>query len=277
MPDRLIREGLKTSARVGALSERAEMIFVRLLLTACPLGRYHAEPGLVKSGTLPNRPRIRLTDVALALDEIERAGLIARWTEPDGATFLQVPRFGQRLRYDARSPYPAPPKGTPDVDGQDVMAFAMDREPPWRPPLVPAPEQKEEKRSEVKCAREARHTHDAFGFVSELQSRWPRHDIPECLAGALRHVRKKRGPSAIVTFGWFEKHWMPNAEERKQETGHRRQETIPAEPDGWQTKVIQIKGDAKWVDAMKSAITLGWRGMPDQWRATILRKLDSAA
>ena len=267
MPDRLIRDGLKTSARVGALSERAEMLFVRLLLTACPLGRYHAEPGLVKSGTLPNRPRIRLTDVAHALDEIERAGLIARWTEPDGATFLQVPRFGQQLRYAARSPFPAPPKGTPDVDGQDVMPFAVDREPPGRPP--PDPE-KEEKRSEVSVKREARNTQDAFGFVSELETRWPRHDVPACLRAAQTHVRKQRGPDAVLTVDFFERHWMPKAAER---TGGMRQETVTMpEPTGW-LEWIKRSG-LSWAQA---ALAMGWDSLPAHWKRKISDEMRDAA
>jgi hypothetical protein len=284
--DRLIREGLKTSARVGALSERAELLFVRLLLTACPLGRYHAEPGLVKSGTLPNRPRIRLTDVALALDEIERAGLIARWTEPDGATFLQVPRFGQQLRYAARSPYPAPPKGTPDVDGQDVMAFAMDREPPGRPPLPlvrerPEPverahssEQKEEKRREEK-ARVARDTRSALDCVDELRKRWPRHEMLECIKAAEKHMRARlakegREPSP-VTVWWLEEHWMPNeAEAQKKTTDHGPLTMeIPEEPDGWRE---WVRAHERSHPKFQAALNYRWGEMlPAQVWATIAR------
>lgn len=219
MPDRLIREGIKTSARIGRVTERAEMLFVRLLVTVCPYGRYHAEPELVKQGALPNRPRTRTADVAAALDELERSGLISRWTVPDGAAYLVIPKFGQRLKFKGRSPYPAPPH-VPDTPGQEVIAFAEDAEPP-----------RKEKRREGSVSARARDTRHAELCLDELRKKFPRHDVDACLRRAKLYVGKQRGASAVVTVGWFETHWMPNEAEADSEADALRG-TLP-EPKGW--------------------------------------------
>lgn len=124
MPDRMIREGLKTSLRIGKLSERAELLFVRLILTVCPRGRTQADPETVKQVALTNRPRIRTADVAAALDELERSGLISRYPAArDGSPLLFIPRFGQEGLKTRKSPYPPPPGEDDAEDGQATLAL----------------------------------------------------------------------------------------------------------------------------------------------------------
>lgn len=265
VPDRLIRDGLKTSARIAAVSEGAEVLFFRLMLTVCPLGRYHAEPALVKQGALPNRPRIRTSDVASRLDELGRAGLIVRWSVPEGAAYLCLPRFNQRLRFEARSPFPAPPHGMVDVPGQELMDFAADPDPPPRP--IP-----EEKRREESVSRERRtHTKDlrhARNCIAELQERWPRHDIEDNLNRAERRVRQQRGPTAVVTMWWFEKHWMSTEPEKG---GAEKPAPETAEPDGWKDCVRE--SGYSWAE---TAIAMGWSSLPEHWKQKISTEMRMA-
>jgi len=272
--DRLIREGFKTSARIGSVSERAELLFLRLLVTVCPLGRYHAEPELVKSGALPNRPRIRTTEVVLALQELERAGLLARYSVPDGAAYLEIPRFGQRLKYEARSPFPAPTRVL-DSPGQDVMGFAAEAEPPPRPP----PE-REEKRREVSVSREPRNTRrrgrrdtrHACNCIQELQGRWPNYDIEDNLRRAQKQVTQKRGPGAVVTMWWFEEEWLAREPASAGPTAGRPAAAIEhPEPEGWRG---WIEGSGlSWAG---SAMAMGWKSLPAHWRAKILQRMQIA-
>ena len=153
MPDRLIREGICTSSRLGNVSERAEMLFVRLIVKACPLGRYHAKPDIVKAQALTNRPRIRVTDVALALDELERAGLIVRYTgpAPDNEPLLAIPKYGQRFTQKVRSPFPPPPEGPGDAPGQQYLFGDPPPEVIHNPPPAPdfsRPVRKERRKEE---------------------------------------------------------------------------------------------------------------------------------
>lgn len=131
MPDRMLREGICTSSKLGSVSERAEMLFTRLIVKACPLGRFHARPDIVKAQALTNRPRIRVTDVALALDELERAGLIVRYASPapENEPLLAIPKYGQRFTQQVRSPFPPPPTGPGDAPGQRLL-FADPSGPP---------------------------------------------------------------------------------------------------------------------------------------------------
>lgn len=256
MPDRLIREGIKTSARIGRVSERAEMLFVRLLVTVCPYGRYHAEPELVKQGALPNRPRIRTADVSAALDELERSGLISRWTVPDGAAYLVIPKFGQRLKFKGRSPYPAPPH-VPDTPGQEVIAFAEDEPPP-----------NQKKRREESVAREARDTRHAENCLDELRKRWPRHDVDACLRRAKLYVGKQRGAGAIVTVTWFESHWMPNEAEADHETDAPNG-TLP-EPTGWRQWCVANAPDF-------AGMTKPWRELDQVQQRFISERMRASA
>lgn len=154
MPERMLREGLRASRRIGAVSEGAECLFTRLILSVCDHGRFHADPHLVKAAAMPNRPRLRTSDIASRLDELEKAGLIVRYDAPPGTPLLTIPRFGQRLKYRRASPFPAPPGKPPDPPGQqhlplndEAEEFVADpggeekrREKPPVPPKGGAPE-----------------------------------------------------------------------------------------------------------------------------------------
>lgn len=136
MPNRIIREGLITSERIGRVSIHAEMVFVRLILSACPRGRFHADPSTVKQLALTNRSRFRQSDLITALDELERAGLIVRYSAPSGSALLQIPRYGQRLKY-RRSKFPPPPGEPPDQDADtgSEEKRSEENETPPSPPL----------------------------------------------------------------------------------------------------------------------------------------------
>lgn len=129
MPDRMLRDGWKTSQRIGAISEGAETLLVRLILSACNLSRYHADPQILKGTAYTNRPRIRTSDIASRLEELEKAGLIVRYIAPDGTPLLEIPRFGQTLKYGLKSPFAARPGGAADAPGQTLLGIDGEPEP----------------------------------------------------------------------------------------------------------------------------------------------------
>lgn len=269
MPDRLLKEGLKTSRRVGVISERAELLFVRLILTVCPLGRYHAEPELVKQATLPNRPRIRTSHVAAALDELESSRLISRYSDPDGASYLCIPKFGQRLKYSARSPYPPPPHGPADAPGQEVLAL---------PDLDPLPlPKREEKRREVCVSASAHATHTTRlsdeEWQAELRKRYPALNIPAEMAKAKSYVARARGQQAKLTREFFEQHWLTKAEQTEVgAASFATAATVQPEPEAWRAFLKDTYPEESWAE---SAAICDWATMPANWRAKITREFKS--
>lgn len=235
MPDKLLKDGLRTSEKIGGVSEFAELLFLRLIIATCHAGRCPWNPDWIRSHALPNRRRKRLAEIAAGLEELRRAHLVTRYTGPDGTAYLLIPNHGQRLSYRVRSPWPAPPSGPPDAEGQTILA--LPGAPPEKKPeaksvsespthftsLLSSPERKG-RRGEGKPAARPRlgevgpaaDLRPAASALPELIARWPRHDVPAQLRAALRYVRKQRqDEQADITVAWFEQHWLPQAPEKK--------------------------------------------------------------
>lgn len=151
MPDRMIRDGWKTSPKIAKISEGAEVLLLRLTLCACNLSRYLADPAMIQRTAYPNRPRLRTSDIALRLDELEKAGLIARYVAPDQTPLLEIVDFGQVLKFGLKSPYPSRASGCKDTPGQALFEL------PGGPPPGPEPEPLRADVSEVK-RRKAPHS-----------------------------------------------------------------------------------------------------------------------
>lgn len=204
MPDKLLKDGLRTSAKIGGVPEFAELLFVRLLLATCHLGRCPWSPDWIRTTALSNRPRKRLTEIAAALETLRRAHLVARYTAHDGTAYLLIPNHGQRLKHAVRSPWPAPPAGPADADGQTFMAmpgdFPIAAQPPpagiGKRPKAPGGGVRPPPFSSTSSESEA-------DWLDRLRREWPAVDVAAELREAMR--KKPRG----VERDWFEEHWLP--------------------------------------------------------------------
>lgn len=115
MPVRLLRDWTDSEA-VNALSPEAEVCFVRLIQKADDFGRFSAAPKLLRPVLFPLRvDDLTEREVGSWLAEIRRAGL-ASFYEIDGRPYLEIRKFGQRVRA-AASRFPAPP--SPDTCPSD--------------------------------------------------------------------------------------------------------------------------------------------------------------
>lgn len=103
MPNRLVRVGLLTSARVNRLSDAAECLYHRLLLVVDDAGRTEGALEVVRSRCFPLGNR-SLQHVGKALQECIDAGLLAAY-ECRGTPYLQVLRW-HRCGNATRSKYP---------------------------------------------------------------------------------------------------------------------------------------------------------------------------
>ena len=107
MPNRILRDWTD-SYRLEQLSAEAERLFVRLIMRADDLGRFTADPRLIKSACFPLLPELTPESISRWLGECEAAGLIQCYTT-DGKRLLAIIEFRQRTRCKVGK-YP-PPRG----------------------------------------------------------------------------------------------------------------------------------------------------------------------
>lgn len=235
-----------TSPRVALLSERAEIAFIRLILKVDDGGVYYADPLLVRAAIWPTKS-LRTTDVSRVLDELGRAGLIARWTHGDGGP-LPVPA-ALSATVDVRHP---PPLSEPPFDpdsGEALLGSGRTRRPEQEAP----PARKKKKRREGGGARGAapapapRGYADAAGaapetteqWLARLAREWPGVDVR---AEADKAARRKEREGGRLERVWFERHWLPGcsdtvdrAELRK--AGRQAEPEQADAPDGWREAI----------------------------------------
>lgn len=89
MPNRVIREGFIDSERVDSLSPSAECLYHRLLLVCDDAGRFDGRINVIAARCWPNRPNIRVQDVAKWLTEVTNSGLAVSY-ESGGKSVLQI-------------------------------------------------------------------------------------------------------------------------------------------------------------------------------------------
>lgn len=100
MPQRILRDWTDSEI-IDKLKFEEEVLFTRLIMKADDFGNYHAKPQLIKSLLFPLKDGIRVSDIDRWLKSIEAAGLIRSYTH-NGSPFLNIVKFGQRLRQTKR-------------------------------------------------------------------------------------------------------------------------------------------------------------------------------
>lgn len=264
MPDKLLKSGLLDSAKIGAVPEFAELLFVRLILATCHAGRCPWDPEWIRTHALQNRPRKRLTEIAAALETLRRAHLVTRYTGHDCTPYLLIPNHGQRLKHAVRSPWPPPPDGPPDTDGQTFMALPgsppplIAKEPKagraGRPPLFSSTSD-----SEAPAAPETE-----AAWLGRLAREWPGLDI----ADELREARRKKGRRLERV--WFEREWLPRCSERVGEHGATAAAPVAPEPEAWRQHLKDRYPGESWAE---SAAAFPWAQMPAHWRDKIAAEM----
>ena len=99
------------SEAVNSLSDAGEVFFVRLIQCADDYGRFHGSPALLKAYLYPLKDK-RVADMTRLVAECERAGLIASY-EVNGKRYIEIRKFGQRIRLKTPGKFPPPPAGCP--------------------------------------------------------------------------------------------------------------------------------------------------------------------
>ena len=108
MPSRVIKETIKTSKNVNALSDFQFRVWIHLILSADDYGRGNADPELVKNLAFPRRKGITEKQLFDALHVLANMGMVSLY-EVDGEPYYYFPKWSEHQRVRQKvSKFPAP-------------------------------------------------------------------------------------------------------------------------------------------------------------------------
>ena len=109
MPNRVIKESIKRSPQIDALTWFEEVVFYRLMVTADDYGCMDARPILLKNELFPTKENITKKSIEDAIRKLVSVGLLYKY-EANGMPYVFFPTWEkhQRIRNKHRK-YPPPP------------------------------------------------------------------------------------------------------------------------------------------------------------------------
>lgn len=108
MPNRVIKESIRTSKKVNSLTDFQFRLWLHLITYVDDYGRGSADPELLKGFLFPRRKGITETQIRDALTNLANAGMITLY-EVDEESFLYFPNWGDHQRIRTKvSKFPAP-------------------------------------------------------------------------------------------------------------------------------------------------------------------------
>lgn len=112
MPNRLIKDSIRFSEKVNALSDFQFRLWVSLITYVDDYGRGDARPAVIKGTCFPLRDRITNKDIDAALNALAGAGCVGLY-KVDGKPYLYFPNWQshQNIR-NKKSRFPAPENAT---------------------------------------------------------------------------------------------------------------------------------------------------------------------
>lgn len=115
MPNRMIKESIKTSDSINSLSWFAEVMFYRLLLTVDDYGRMDGRPVVLRNTLFPTRDDVTTEAIKKGLEELLKSEVIFEY-KVDNKSYICFPNFSEYQRLRAKSPrYPAPSNDMSDT------------------------------------------------------------------------------------------------------------------------------------------------------------------
>lgn len=108
MPNRLIKETIRTSEKVNEMTDFQFRLWISLITYVDDYGRGDARPAIIKGSCFPLRERVTVKDIDAALQALAGIGCVGLY-EVDGKPYLYFPRWEshQTIR-NQKSKYPAP-------------------------------------------------------------------------------------------------------------------------------------------------------------------------
>ena len=160
MPNRVIKEEIRTSRKVNNLSDLEFRLWIYLITYADDFGRGSADPELLRGILFPRRKGITEAQIQTLLDSLANTGMVILYTV-DGEPYFYFPNWGKHQRIQAKkSRFPAPEEGeiAENHGSQPLSTVNHGESPPKYNPI-----QSESNPSEK--ARARTHTRGEFGWV----------------------------------------------------------------------------------------------------------------
>lgn len=110
MPNRILKDSIRTSKTVNALSDFQFRLWAYLITYVDDFGRGRAEPDIIKGFVFPRRKGVTEANISTALSDLACMGLI-RLYEIDGDSYLCFPNWSEHQNVRAsKSKFPGPPE-----------------------------------------------------------------------------------------------------------------------------------------------------------------------
>lgn len=111
MPNRVIKESIRTSKKVNALSDFEFRLWLYLITYVDDYGRGSADPELIKNLVFPRRKGITEQQIQKGLDSLANTGMVILY-EYDEEPFLYFPNWDKHQRIQSKkSKFPDPKDG----------------------------------------------------------------------------------------------------------------------------------------------------------------------
>lgn len=108
MGNRIIKESIRTSRTVNAMTDFQFRVWVYLITYVDDYGRGSADVALIKGFVFPRRKRVTESDIEKTLAELAGMGCISLY-EVDGESYFCFPSWGEHQRIQTKkSKFPAP-------------------------------------------------------------------------------------------------------------------------------------------------------------------------
>ena len=126
MPNRIIKESIRTSDSINDLNWFEECLFYRLIVSCDDFGRFDGRPAIIKGTCFPLKEGVTTKNIESALSKLTSAGLVKRYVV-DGKPYLSLPSWGQHQTTRAtKSKYPNPDDGEMITSENNCMQMNAD-------------------------------------------------------------------------------------------------------------------------------------------------------
>lgn len=150
MPNRIIKETIRTSRSVNELSDFQFRLWLYLITYVDDFGRGSADPELLKGFVFPRRKSVTEQQIQRGLDDLATIGMI-RLYAVDGEPFLCFTNWDKHQRIQTkRSRFPAPQENT-DAHGESRESTVSHGESPPESESESELESEEEKKADAFC------------------------------------------------------------------------------------------------------------------------------
>lgn len=116
MPNRILKESIRESDSIDALSWFEEVLFYRLIVSCDDYGRFDGRISVIKNRLFPLKDDLTLKTVSRAIEKLATTGLVTLY-EFEGKPYLYLPTWTAHQNVRAkRSKYPEPGTDTGNMN-----------------------------------------------------------------------------------------------------------------------------------------------------------------